>query len=575
MFELPPKRHITDVHFDKSNNGYEKLPPPLKNNFPDENIQELFDLIAMTDPIRRGENSSPRIDPLRVRTVIKNMNQLFKDNIRRKPTGETMLFGSTSNIDAVSYLNNENAQRKIDNALNDAITEGTTSGKDRNDVIEEIYNIIDTSDENAKTLPSKVKTKAEVVGFVLRMFNHPGGRIKIADLDNKPGSAKELGKWIETVFEVDMTKVGGSAAQAADLLNQLGEPKIIAHSQFSSPRQVQAFKNGPYFLSIPSENQIKITNKKDASNEDDPTKVNQVIERKANVSVQFEGRTIMSSKSDRFIFLGDYYDKDGKTVNTDPILPLPDAVLQQFKALGIKKFFSTTPTYLQRCKNDAEYKKFSKKLFDQFQILKQQGVEILYEFSGETTDIRYLKDVLKGNISSFSLNNAELIKLVEAIKSHDDFNLEVKSGSDPMNVYNNAVVLAKYLNVDRVHVHGHNIDISVRKNATKDDMKNEVGSLMYAKKIVTEWIRGVFSNQNTERNELSRLLKLEGYIDLLNFAEQLGQDSLIEKGYHQVDQGYSVAAIVSKWVYNTPEITTSSGDIVAIVAAIHALHKQQ
>jgi hypothetical protein len=32
-------------------------------------------------------------------------------------------------------------------------------------------------------------------------------------------------------------------------------------------------------------------------------------------------------------------------------------------------------------------------------------------------------------------------------------------------------------------------------------------------------------------------------------------------------------AIVDKWVYNEPEITTSSGDIVAIVAAIQALFK--
>ncbi|MFA6081298.1 MAG: ADP-dependent glucokinase/phosphofructokinase [Patescibacteria group bacterium] len=574
MAELLKKLFITNIHFDKRDNGHDKLPQSFATKFPGVKIQEYLDFLTMTSPVRRGETLSPWIDPLRVKTVIENMDQLFENNIYREPTNETMLFGSTSNIDAVSYLSEENAQRKIDRALDDAIKEGAVLGKDRKGVIEEIFKIIDNPDE--KTLPLKVRTKAEVVGFVLRMFrDKEGGRIKIADLDNAPGSAKELRKWIENVFETDMIKVGGAAAQVSDLLDQIGEPGIIVHSQFASPGQIQAFNNNPHFLFIAPSGRIEIIEKKDASNENDPTKVNPVIERKANVSVRFEGRIVTSPESNRFIFLNDYYDKDEKIVKVDPIFLFPDIALQQFKELGIKKFFTTTPNYLQRYEDDADYKKNSIRLRDQFRILRQQGVEILYEFSGDTKkDIRYLRDVLKDNISSFSLNDEELIKLVEAIKERDDFNIEVIRGSDPMSVYNNAVALAKYLNVDRVHVHGQNIDICVRKNATKDDMANEVGSLMYAKKIVTEWIRGVFSAQDPKSDRPSRALKLEGYIDLLFFAKKLGQDSLIEKGYYQVDDGYSVAVIPSKWVYNPPEITTSSGDVVAIVAAIHALHKK-
>jgi len=519
-----------------------------------------------------------------IREVVENMNHRYEMSCDLPPTHAMILAGSTANIDRISHLKNgSETQEKINRAFEDAVIEcKELEGKNRGETIAIVEKII--NEEDSRQLPTSISTKAEVIGFLLRTFKQPGGRIQI--------TGKQLGEWIEKVFEYDEEKGGGAAFQVADFISGIGEDNVTLHSLFRSAEQIRTLKHKPDLLVI-DDYRINILRKKDASRAGDPTKINQIIELPADISVEFNGKKITAkNEADRCIFLSQNYNADGKIISLDPVLQFTD---KELEAIGDKFefFFTTVPTYLQRYEGN-EYNQYAMILSNQFKILKNKGVKILYEFSGNPSkNVRFLKDVLKGNISSFSLNNQELGQLVEAIIIDDHLQIKVEKGNDPLTVYNNAMILAKYLEVDRLHVHDHNLDISIRKNATEEDMKREQSAVMHAKQRVIEWIRGKISVEKTPKKEQSsKLLKREGFIHFIKFSEELAQQiypdynentymnrarlkhELRNNGYCKVDDEYSVSVVPTKWIYDEALVTTSSGDIIAIVAAIHALYKK-
>lgn len=599
MLETISGRTFVLPHIDANKPLHEQLSKSL--NLKPEDIQYIVDTSEIISSNRIPEfGKSKKV----VETLVDNMNRIFFESNDLPPTQKKILSGSTSNIDSVSYLkNNQETQKKIDRALDDAVVEGIRLGKSRDQVIQEIEDII--YPKNEQKILQNINTKAQVVGLVLRMFNHYGGRVQVVDLDEEAGSGKKLGEWIGKIFGFEVTKVGGAASQVTDLLDQLGERNATLHSQFNSPDQVNIFRNNPKFLTVTGD-EITIKEKKDAANTDDPTKINQIIERAADISVIFNGKKITATnKFDRYIFLSRYYDKDGNIIKTEPTLQFSDEILKKIGKDGEKfeYFFTTSPSYLQRYKGD-EYKVLSNKLSEQLKILKDNGVKILYEFSGNTADIRFLTDVLKGNISSFSLNDSELKQLIVAIKKNG-FDIKVEQGDDPLTVCNSALALANYLEVDRLHIHGHDLDFTVRKDASEEALKMEVKALMYAKQRVTEWIQGKASLPITpEKDKPSRFLKRTAFIDFLKFSDDLARQiypdedvgvliststvetrraqlmyNFIKNAYYKVDHGYSIVVIPNKWIYpvydeenktSKSTVTTSSGDIVSILAALHS-----
>jgi len=524
-----------------------------------------------------------------IREVVENTNKRYEESLNLPPTNAFILTGSTSCIDRLSHFkNSEDASQRIKEAFEVAVKDDfALNGRSREENIEIIEHII--SEDDINNLPKNIRTKTEVIGFILRTFKHPGGRIQIVDFEEKKGTGKQLGEWIEEIFKCDEEKGGGAALQVGDFLAGIGEKNVTIHSLSRSPTQISVLKNKPSLLDS-SNDQINILDKKSVLRNDDPTKINQIIELSAGITVEFNGKPIKAKKeADRYIFLSQNYDTNGEVIDLDPTLQFND---KELEAIGdkFKFFFTTAPSYLQRY-NAPEYDKHANRLAYQFKILKNKGVKILYEFSGNTSkNVRFLKDVVKGNISSFSLNDQELENLIEAINRDDGLGIKVKKGKDPLTVYNNALILAWYLEADRLHVHGHNIDISIRKNATDEDMKREQSAVMHAKQRVTEWIRGKKSIEKTPKKEqLSKLLKREGFIDFLKFSEQLAQQTypkynentymqrarlkykLRNNGYYRIDDEYSVSVVPTKWIYDEALVTTSSGDIMAIIAAVQAL----
>lgn len=429
------------------------------------------------------------------------------------------------------------------------------------------------------------------------MFKHGGGKKSITDLDGQPGSGKKLADWIENTFGGNdkRTKVGGAAAQTADFLRGIGEDNVTVYTLFNSPSQANAYNNSSTlnFLGVDGDNPV-VKNIKEATVDDDPTKTSYPIERTHSISVKFNGKMVdANNKADRVIFTGEYYDKNGKVINFDPLLNFSPQALEKI-GKEFEYFFATGPYYLQRL-SGAKYDEISTKMIEQLKILKSAGVKILIEFSGNAANVKYFPDVLKGNIHSLSMNDdKELRDIVNSIKTNIDPNIEVDNGNGIYANYKNAIALADYLGLERLHVHGQNSDITVRKNASEKDLNDEARALMFSKQRVTEWIQGKPSMQITPEDELpTRILKYEGYCDVLKLASALKNElfpqsnppskdivsarakllySFIKKGYYKNEGGYSVVVIPNKWIYdrNKVLITTSAGDITAITAAVHS-----
>jgi len=578
------------LHADAQPEVFNQLSELLKSNIGPKELQEKIDIGAIIQ-LEKGIFAQ---FPSLVEKIVKETNKRFENSLDLKPSNKKLLCAFTSNIDRVSFLKDSlSAQQKINRAIEDAQTEGLVLGKQPQDVIEEIEQIISETDENK--LPGKVKTKAQVIGFILRMFQNSGGKKSIVDLEDNPGSGKKLADWIGDVFHPDLNKIGGASAQMADFITGVGEEYITVYTQYNSPLQAQAYKQPINFLRINNEKlQVNNVNYHESIRNTDPTKINYPIERFPSIFVIFNGRVIQAGpSSDREIFTTEYYDKNGQTIDFIPLFEFTPEVLS---AIGseFEYFVINGPHYIQRYPED-KYNLIASRMSEQLRTLHSGGMKIHYEFSGNTdrkegegdwTGIKYFVDVLKGNITSMGINNEELKKVVASIKAEFDPSIDVVYNDDPYSVYKNAITLANFLNLERLYIHGHSVDITVRKNTTQEGLKAEVLANMHAKQRVVEWLKGEKSEYPTpDKRRLSRLLKREGYVDLMRFAEALAENSDVQNindkirlmlevvinGYEPPkEDGYSAVIIPVKWIYGKTKVTTSSGDITSIVALMQS-----
>jgi ADP-dependent phosphofructokinase/glucokinase len=256
-------------------------------------------------------------------------------------------------------------------------------------------------------------------------------------------------------------------------------------------------------------------------------------------------------------------------------------------------FIVNGPHYLQRYA-ETKYNTIASCMVKQLKTLHSAGMKIHYEFSGNTgrkegegawTGIKYFADILKGHITSMGINHKELKEVVAGVKAELDPTVVAIDGDDSYSLYRNAISLAEYLGVDRLYIHGHSTDITVRRNTTREGLETEVHADMHAKQRVVEWLQGEKSGYPTpEKKKPSGLLKREGFTDLMRFAETLADTSGlwgIDKVRFMRDvavngfeppkkRGYSAVIVPVKWIYGETKVTTSSGDITSSTALIQS-----
>ncbi|OGG11835.1 hypothetical protein A2Z00_01490 [Candidatus Gottesmanbacteria bacterium RBG_13_45_10] len=577
---------VGTLHADAARDQFQKLTKMLGGIVTADELQEMADVGAIVDV---GKGRLMRIHSM-VAEVVHSMNRKFLESLDLPPTNIPILCAFTSNVDSLCFLDSQVAQKIIDQAIADAIEEGANLGRSQDDVIAEILRI--AHEENPKNVPGKLSTRAHVIGCVLRMFTHSGSKKSIVDREDSPGSGKRLAEWIGQTFHPVRDKLGGASAQMADFLTGIGEGNVAVYTQYHSPIQAAAYRNrrtkffrqadGASFVTdfVSGESSVRST---------DPTKINFPIERTPGVKVSVNGDTIEAGEdADREIITTDYYDQDGHAIDFEPLFFFTPPVLEEV-GRQMRYFIINGPHYLQRYKKD-KYDRIAPRLHTQLQTLQQEGVKIHFEFSGDTgrktgagewTGIRYFKDVLRGTVASMGINHTELRDVVRSI--HDDLDpaIEATAEESPYALYRNAVALATYLGLDRLHVHGHSIDITLRRNTSVEGLKKEQHATFHAKQRVGEWLLGQKSQYPTpKKRQQSPLLKREGFVDLMKLAEQLAEASGLEgvdKIRYMRDvavngfefpkaEGYSAVIMPGKWIYVPVEVTTSAGDTISAAA---------
>lgn len=574
-----------------------------------EELQEMIDIGMI---VKNGEGKLTKVHSV-VEEIVRATNQRFFESINLPPTLKRTLCAFTSNIDKLCYLKNQlSAQQKINKAVIDAAAEavagkeeeikkGEAEGKSRQQMIDEIGRQVIKEireiiyEPDPKKLPPEVSTKAQIVGFVLRTFKHSGGKVAVAGTENVPCPGKLLADWIKNTFHPESEKVGGASAQMGDFLTGISEEKVVVYTTFHSPAQARAYRQRTNLLRVTAGScEIHKVNDPKSIGAGDPTKLNYAVELSPGVVVQFDGEKFEAGKNpDRIIFTTEYYDKDDRRIDFVPLFEFTPEVLSKI-GKDFEYFIINGPHYLQRYPKD-KYNYVAPLMREQLAILKAAGMIIHYEFSGSTcrkvkegrwAGIRYFVGVLRGNITSMGINHKELKEVVASLKTELGQKIEVAEGDDAYSNYRNAVTLANYLGLDRLYVHGHSTDVTIRRNSSPEELKIEVRADMHAKHRVVQWLKGEKSKFPTpEKRRPARNLKVEGYVELMDFAEKMAEDSgttviekvrrmrdLAIKGYDQAkeEEGYSVVVVPVKGIYGDIEVTTSAGDITSSSAFIQS-----
>jgi len=418
----------------------------------------------------------------------------------------------------------------------------------------------------------------------------------------------DLLTWIDNVFAPKDEILGGAPAFVANLLTRLvlmtrGSLGVRIYTPYRSERQSSLFDPKIQQLSIPNGAIDDTRYAWQGGNADHPTKINFPIEH-GILSITVGDRVITSEGSDRVIFKADsYYDKNGKPRAFMPLFiaedsgrPLLDskdqrelvkdtAILNEI-ARKYPVLILNGPHYIPEYEPD-EASKVKNLMLGQLLVLRSERVTIHYEFTGKTDpkSLQYLHTIIRDTVQSIGINDAELGQIVR--------NLDLTSTKQVglFGLYEDGKALAEYLGLDRLYVHTHDVDITLRKITSiaepKRILEREIEAILFAKKAVTEHMKGPFDKQAFETRMLtpqSRLLKRQAFQKMFEFLEQLAdleiKRSLLERlefikdvalnGYYipRGRKGYALVFSPIKWLYGDAaerSTTTSVGDVTSAV----------
>lgn len=194
-------------------------------------------------------------------------------------------------------------------------------------------------------------------------------------------------------------------------------------------------------------------------------------------------------------------------------------------------------------------------------------------------DMSYLTDVLKGNIHSIGMDHKEVGVAAEYLEEHGL--MEADRGDKPINIFNNALRVARALDVDRVHIHGSEFDLVIRRGASERDMEKEVLGGIYGKyamvpKLVEGFARPDYKvYPNVKLEGLEAMAQLSGEIaDSLSLRDEEKKDfavKLLMDGRQDLGGGWSIALFPPKYIYDQRRIRfpTGAGDGMETNSAVY------
>ena len=297
-------------HLDANHQFFEKLSNLLNRNYPNQgpSTENLFSPKLIQQRIDVGQimtqypEHAGLINSLTTKTST-TVDQLFAQAMKDTPRSETpIVISGLANIDAICILDQESAQKKIDRALTYVFNQGRKQGKSKGQITREIEHY---AKDDGVDISGKIENMAQLVGYVLRSFNEPGGKPQV--------TSKKLLDKITKIFEPSIYKLGGAASQMVNLLDGDGE-NVALITPYQSEKQSSAYTNNPSLITPTKDGYtIRKVKDKEGQRSDDPEKINIPIEHQKGIEIKFNGKTYTAQKADRTIIKSPgYYDKDGK-----------------------------------------------------------------------------------------------------------------------------------------------------------------------------------------------------------------------------------------------------------------------
>jgi hypothetical protein len=191
-----------------------------------------------------------------------------------------------------------------------------------------------------------------------------------------------------------------------------------------------------------------------------------------------------------------------------------------------------------------------------------------------------LAEAIDGLVSSAGINDSELALLTNL----SDFRVPVSSHrSAVFRRYQRSVALAQRLGLQRLYIHGNDVDLILRQNGSPEAMRREIQADLFAKGVVVLAIlQRNLEDWPSHAIQLAPVLLWKGFQALIAFAwdfvDQRGQDEalfkeLVETGYTLVDspEDYAVAVVPVMWPTLPPGIYPGgAGDICSSVSLVYA-----
>jgi hypothetical protein len=223
-----------------------------------------------------------------------------------------------------------------------------------------------------------------------------------------------------------------------------------------------------------------------------------------------------------------------------------------------------------------------KELAAQMRSLAEGGATLHLELGGAAPEetIAPMAEVISGLVPSAGINDNELALLT----SLSDFRVPVSPHrSAVFQRYQRAVALAQRLGLQRLYVHGNDVDLILRQNGSPEAMRREIEADLFAKGVVVLAIlQRSLKDWPSHAIQLAPVLLWKGFQALIAFAwdlvDQRGQDEapfkeLVETGYALADspEGYAVAVVPVMWPTLPPGIYPGgAGDICSSVSLVYA-----
>jgi hypothetical protein len=228
----------------------------------------------------------------------------------------------------------------------------------------------------------------------------------------------------------------------------------------------------------------------------------------------------------------------------------------------------------------------STELAAQMRSLAEGGATLHLELGGAAPEeaIAPLAEAISGLVSSAGINDNELALLT----SLSDFCVPVSPHrSAVFQRYQRAVALVQRLGLQRLYVHGNDVDLILRQNGSPEAMRREIESDLFAKGVVVLAIlQRSLEDWPSHAIQLAPVLLWKGFQALIAFAwdlvDQRGQGQganlsyfkeVVETGYVLADspEGYAVAVVPVMWPTLPRGIYPGgAGDICSSVSLVYS-----